>query len=804
MSIYWSKNDVSIYLGDNRAVMRSMPENSVQCMVSSPPYWGVRSYMIPHSVYGGLASCAHQWGQQLSMHRGGPQGDSEVMEGRDRSAQDDTSDIDVGCFCMECGAWRGQLGLEPTPELYVEHLVECMAEAHRVLKPDGVFWMNLGDTFATGAYSVGESPGGGMQGEKWKDVDRHRDELRRNRNRGNATFAGHGKRTDEDESAQEAERHALYRSRQLRDGEHAGKNTAMVALGPMTQPNRMPIPGLKPKDLCLIPSMAALALRNWGWWLRSETIWHKLNPTPESALDRPTRAHEQLYLLTKSSHYYYDAKAIAEPVSGGSHPRGRGVNPKSKGKRLGDKQNESFAAAVRGEVEMRNKRSVWSVAAEPFYGKHYACVDESTDCLTIDGWKPYGDLKVGLLAAQFDMTSGRLSWAPIEALAIHEVRDEAMVSAKSRDVEMLLTTNHRTIIHRRHNDNRQWGPPTIIRADAIKKSHGLPVSAPWDDEGTSPVSGDWAELIGWYIAEGCEAQCEWAIEIYQSHSANPEKVQRIRSLLLAVGAEFSEETATRMWRGEPRTLGCFQVRGFAAAYLRQWAPGKGFHPTILQWSAPLLERCLAGLVDGDGHRRPDGRFAFIQRSRSTTDMAQGIGVRLGYATMSSWRSGDKGSFGAAAGYANRGSHILYFTKKRVISFRGNGGYGADISTRPYTGVVWCPKLPAGTWVARKNGRAFLTGNTMPTAVVVPCVKSGSRPGDMVGDPFGGAGTVSMVAWSLQRQACGIDLGADYCDIARERIEMAFLRGRHRALSRPRIVRAKADQQDLPLNSKETP
>ena len=90
MSIYWSKNDVSLYLGDNRDVMRAMPENSVQCMVSSPPYWGVRNYAIPHSVYGGIASCAHRWGQRLSMHRGGPQGDSDLMEGRDRSAQDDT------------------------------------------------------------------------------------------------------------------------------------------------------------------------------------------------------------------------------------------------------------------------------------------------------------------------------------------------------------------------------------------------------------------------------------------------------------------------------------------------------------------------------------------------------------------------------------------------------------------------------------------------------------------------------------------------------------------------------------------
>jgi hypothetical protein len=296
----------------------------------------------------------------------------------------------------------------------------------------------------------------------------------------------------------------------------------------------------------------------------------------------------------------------------------------------------------------------------------------------------------------------------------------------------------------------------VVPAEDLKPSHGLPVAADWVDPGSEPISGDWAELVGWYIAEGCQSQRSWAVEIYQSRSANSQKVDRIKALLDAVGAEYSlaeVDRVTTRWR---YCLAAFQVRGYAAAVLRQWAPEKEFHPTTLTWSNALLSRLLTGLVDGDGHRRPDGRQCFIQRSQKRAGIAQAIGVRLGYSTMVTKRS--------------EGTQTVYFTRKRLISFRGTAGAGARIDTKPYTGTVWCPGMPKGTWVARKGGRSFITGNTFPPALVEPCVALGSEPGDLVLDPFLGSGTTAEVALKMGRRFLGIELNPEYVDIARRRLE----------------------------------
>lgn len=120
----------------------------------------------------------------------------------------------------------------------------------------------------------------------------------------------------------------------------------------------------KPKDLMMMPSRVALALRADGWWLRSDIIWAKNNPMPESTTDRPTSAHEHVYLLAKQDTYFFDPDAIQEPTAGTAHARGKGTHPKSNNKR-GIKQNSSFSAAVTGLVATRNSRNVWSDTLEP-------------------------------------------------------------------------------------------------------------------------------------------------------------------------------------------------------------------------------------------------------------------------------------------------------------------------------------------------------------------------------------------------------------------------------------------------------
>lgn len=182
-----------IIIGDCRTALKEIPDESIQCCVTSPPYWGLRNY-------------GHE----------------------------------------------DQIGLEPTPQAYVETMREVFKEVWRVLRDDGTLWLNLGDMFSGGG--KGGNPG-------------HSPHIKQRTNAGSLSVRG------------------------------VKRN------------------GLKPKDLIGIPWRVAFALQSDGWYLRSDIIWAKPNPMPESVQDRPTRSHEYIFLMSKSARYYYDAAAIREPAS---------------------------------------------------------------------------------------------------------------------------------------------------------------------------------------------------------------------------------------------------------------------------------------------------------------------------------------------------------------------------------------------------------------------------------------------------------------------------------------------------------
>jgi len=558
-----------------------------------------------------------------------------------------------------------ELGLEPTPEEYVQNMVEVFRGVWRVLRDNGTVWLNLGDSYWGGK---------GQSGHANKEYQEERVQKGLSFNVSVSHVGGQGKTRPSD-----------------------GKHEI-----------------IKPKDLVGIPWRVALALQADGWYLRSDIIWNKTNPMPESVNDRPTKAHEYIFLLTKNAKYYYDAEAVRESQEGEIKTRRFSSDGGAKARALGENSagNEGTGAKWT-DTGKRNKRSVWTVSTRPYPEAHFACVDEDTECLTIEGWKRYSEIMPGMVAAQYDMEAGKLQWEKVQDVAIYDVVNEPLVVAQNRDVKLMLTPNHRTIISRRHPKTRKHQPLTIIRADELKKTHSIPVSAKWDYEGIEPVTPEWAELLGWYVTEGCETIYNWTVEIYQSKTVNPEKVKRIEYLLNAVGAEYSKAECVAQWQGSNRVTTAFQVKGYAAIKLREYAPKKLLPHSVLMWSNRLLEKLLDGLVDGDGHRRADGRMSFIQRGKQMADLVQAIGTRLGYATMCSWRS--------------QGSYTVYFTPKKLLSFRGTAGEGAEIKQELYTGKIWCPKLPAGTWVARKKGRMFITGNTFPQKLIEPCILAGTSP-----------------------------------------------------------------------------
>jgi DNA modification methylase len=255
-----------ILIGDVRERLKELPDQSVNCCVTSPPYWGLRDY------------------------------------GND-----------------------GQIGLEQDPDDFIAELVTVFREVRRVLRDDGTLWLNIGDS-----------------------------------------YSGSGKGTAGNLGKKHNERHL------------ENKTGGLV-------PN-----GTKPKDLVGIPWMLAFALRADGWYLRQDIIWHKPNPMPESVRDRCTKAHEYIFLLSKSPKYYFDSEAMKEPAKYPFDNRGARADSRAGtsmnsvggktgirfgGNKYGDSDDPKHSTKSGNEyiaTGTRNKRSVWSVTTQPFKGAHFA------------------------------------------------------------------------------------------------------------------------------------------------------------------------------------------------------------------------------------------------------------------------------------------------------------------------------------------------------------------------------------------------------------------------------------------------
>ena len=244
--------------GDCLDVMREMPDKSINCCVTSPPYWGLRDYRVD-----------------------------------------------------------GQLGIEKTPEEYVEKMVVIFRELKRILSGDGTLWLNLGDSYGSG--------------------------------RGD-TYSGFNERYNGTGGAGSKQNMTL--SDKIRSHERTTN--------------------LRPKNLVGIPWRVAFALQADGWYLRSDIIWSKPNPMPESVTDRPTKSHEYIFLLSKSGKYYYDAEAISEQcIQGDENIRDRTNNKINLGTGLAP-----HGYLLRNNYLKRNKRSVWTIATQPYAEAHFATFPE--------------------------------------------------------------------------------------------------------------------------------------------------------------------------------------------------------------------------------------------------------------------------------------------------------------------------------------------------------------------------------------------------------------------------------------------
>lgn len=480
---------VAIYQGDARH-MTELPDDSVHCCVTSPPYFGLRKYSGEMELdWGGDKNCQHEWGAEQVRSKG-HSGDRTTLAGT-QTAQLSKAANSSGRFCQKCGSWRGALGLEPSPEAYLSHLVEIFREVKRVLRPDGVFWLNIGDSYVSGKGTC-FNPGGGI-----------------NSLEGHARLKGEG----------------AY---------------------PLDRGNKSTLKrsGLKPLDLCLIPERLAILLQQDGWYVRARITWNKQNPMPESvsgwtwskhkvkvkpsaranpesahalaseglrppqgARDgrefashdsewqdcpgcekcapndgmvlqrgswRPTDSWEHIWMLTKTGNYYCDKEAVAEaianstigrgPVSfGGKAGRERVIGPADPEYRHGSEQwGRTYDYAVSNANGHRNLRSVWTFPTQTcaFPGQHFATFPEKLPEICIKASTP----EVGVCAR---------CGAPWARVAEHQI-------AVSKDC------------------------PNTQSAHEARGGHGIPRGTV-GKSGSGRVEG-WSKTLGWRAT--CQCGCD--------------------------------------------------------------------------------------------------------------------------------------------------------------------------------------------------------------------------------------------------------------------------------------------------------
>lgn len=345
--------------GDAQDELAEMDDNSVQTVITSPPYYGLRDYGDIDTVWGGSKDCDHTWGDSIpGSNRGGsgtPTDKNGRGEGYGRNAN-------RGVYCQSCGAWKGQLGREPLHDCgrpdgslcsgcYVCHIVAVFRRVHDVLRSDGTVWLNIGDSYSSGG-----------------------------------------------------------RTTQHHDSMHPDDRDEKGGRGSSRAP---PLPDIKEKDLIGIPWRVALALQQDGWFLRSAITWakgisgqdqiqsdlgaimechgvssstrkkiledvtcHVGNVMPESVKDRPTQASEMVFLLTPSKDYFYDHIAIREDVrldSLARMDRGRSESHKYAEENPGEQTlatAEGMEAAVHSAG--RNRRDVWAINTRGYEDAHFA------------------------------------------------------------------------------------------------------------------------------------------------------------------------------------------------------------------------------------------------------------------------------------------------------------------------------------------------------------------------------------------------------------------------------------------------
>jgi DNA modification methylase len=331
MKPYYQEPNQTLYCGHALDILKAMLSESIDCVMTSPPYWGLRTYKTELQIWGDN-HCEHEWGPGITtINSGGGYARGNVKEYPNQPGGNHRDwglgKVSQGNFCLKCNAWRGELGLEPTIELYIGHLLQIFDEVKRVLKKTGTCWVNIGDSYASGKGTC-FNPGGGK-----------------------GSFSSHGDRKDS----------GVYPL-------DRGNISALKA------------EGLLPKSLCGIPERFSLSMLGRGWIKRNTIIWQKNNPMPESVKDRFTEDFEYIYFFVKSKRYWFEQQfeVYTEPLNrwGGDFTKPTDYTKDNDGL-FAVQEREGREGRNRRPNELgRNKRCVWNINTVPYPGAHFATFPE--------------------------------------------------------------------------------------------------------------------------------------------------------------------------------------------------------------------------------------------------------------------------------------------------------------------------------------------------------------------------------------------------------------------------------------------
>lgn len=739
-----------ILCGDWIEIAKTLPDGCVHCVITSPPYWSQRDYGVV-----------------------------------------------------------GQLGLEKTFSEHIEKLVDGFRELRRILRDDGILWLNYGDKY--GGSGMGLSYSGFTRGDNAID----------NRPLDMRPAVGHNRGKMDSQLLGLAWRLALALQADgwiLRsdviwakaisfNDKYSGSTMPESMNGTRWERCRVKIKNRKilPRDECYNTRPTSINEQWLAQWSDCPGC-PKCEPNGGYVLRRGswrcTRAHEYLFQFVKQIPYYCDMEAVREETVtdlpfAEDMPRGGWGDGKNIDSHVHRKTRPAIPASG------RNLRDVWTINPQPYPDAHYACVDEDTECLTTDGWRTIAKLpKTGTIPI-VAFTGKRLHW---ELATIHEYSyDGLLVGAECRYLSMVITPNHR--VWTRHYRSTNW---RIVEAEALKCSHVIRTSAPFvinaNEDYKLPTSLV-AELAGWVLTDGGYNQGR-TITIYQTKEKGK---KRIEYILKKLGIEAKKKCRLRNPKETEWTF-----TGFWARWMRQTFPVKeGRYGILFDWCDEDLTALWDGMVGGDGNCRQDGRITFVG-SKWKVDFFQALSLRLGKTCRITHRQDN--------------SWAAFISNRNASSLRGTNGQGRILGKRHYQGIVWCPSVPSGMWLARRNGKPFISGNTFPEDLIEPCIKvstsqkgccpacgaawarviesrqikrkrpeetsitkpcnnrrpSGNavagiktitlswRPtcschvGDpvpcVVYDPFMGSGTVAAVAARLGRNYCGSEISPDYLEL----------------------------------------